>query len=505
MSTSLSRLRPLFALALLAVPVAACGGGGDDPPTGPDQTPTEIVAASLTTQTATVATAVAQAPAVTVRNAAGQGVAGVTVTFTVTAGGGTIGSATAQTNASGSASAGSWTLGATAGANSVTATAGTLSPVVFNATGQAVATNPPPTQTSFLASQIEVANLATCALRQGAGLVCWGTNPQGQLGDGTTVNRPDPAAVNAPGVTFTRVAMGTAHTCGVASTGVVYCWGSNNGGRIGDASAAAERLSPTSVAGGMTFKTVAVGRDHSCAIRSNDTAWCWGINASGALGVSGVLSASQPTAVSGGDRTWRAIAAGGTHSCAVTTADVVYCWGSNTDGQLGNNSTTASAEPVQVVATGFTASTVTAGVDFSCALRAADGVAFCWGDNQFGQLGDGTTTDSRTPVNVTGTLTFRQIDAGDTYVCGVTTGNALYCWGQNDLGQLGIGSSANASAPQLVAPPAGQTWKSVSAAIGGKRVCATTSTDAAYCWGTNTGGLMSGDATVSTPSAVRGS
>lgn len=503
MSNSLSRLRPLFALALLALPTAACGGGGDDPPTGPDQTPTEMVAASPTTQTATVATAVAQAPAVTVRNAAGQGVAGVTVTFTVTAGGGSIGSATAQTNASGTASAGSWTLGATAGANTVSATAGTLTPVVFNATGQAVVTNPPP-PSSFLASQIEVANLAACALRQGSGLVCWGTNPQGQLGDGTTTNRPDPAAVAAPGVTFTQVAMGSAHSCGLASTGVVYCWGSNNGGRIGDGTTT-DRLTPTNVAGGRTYKAVAVGSTHSCAIGSDDRGWCWGLNSNGALGVSGVLSASQPTAVSGGDRSWRAIAAGGAHSCAVTTANVVYCWGSNTDGQLGDNSTAASTEPVQLALPGFTASAITAGANFSCALRASDGVAFCWGDNQFGQLGDGSTTDRLTPVNVTGALTFRQIDAGDTYACGVTTGNALYCWGQNDLGQLGIGSATNASAPQLVAPPAGQTWKSVSAAIGGKRVCATTSTDAAYCWGTNTGGLISGDATVSTPSAVRGS
>ena len=496
------RLRRPFAFALLALPLAACGGGGDDPPTGPDQTPTEIVAASPTTQTATVGTAVAQAPAVTVRNAGGQGVAGVTVTFTVTAGGGSIGSATAQTNASGTASAGSWTLGATAGANSVTATAGTLQPVVFNATGQAVTTNPPP---SFLASQIEVANLASCALRQGAGLVCWGTNPQGQLGDGTTTNRPDPAAVSAPGVTFTRVAMGTAHTCALASTGVVHCWGSNNGGRIGDGTTT-DRLAPTTVAGGLTFKALAAGRDHSCAIAADDKVYCWGINGAGQLG-SGAganLFASSPTLVDA-SLTVRSVAAGGTHSCAANLAGIVaYCWGANGQGQLGDGTTTSRSAPSPVNLAGSSFTTVTAGAEFSCALNTG-GSAYCWGDNQYGQLGDGSTTDRLSPVAVAGGHVFQQIDAGDSYACGVTTAGALYCWGQNDVGQLGIGSTTSASSPQLVAPPAGQTWKSVSAAIGGKRVCATTSTDAAYCWGTNSGGLTSGDATVNTPSAVRGS
>jgi len=500
MSTPSSRLRPLFALALLATPLAACGGGGDDPPTGPDTTPTEIVAASPTTQTATVGTAVAQAPTVTVRNASGQGVAGVTVTFTVTAGGGSIGSASVQTNATGVASAGSWTLGATPGANAVTATAGTLTPVVFNATGQAGTT---PT-TNFLATQIAVGRLATCALRQGSGLFCWGT---GFLGDGSGANdqRLDPVAVTVAGVTFTQVAIGAEHRCALNAAGGIYCWGSNSEGRVGDQSTTARPL-PTPVAGGVTFEALSVGNAHSCAIRATvRTAYCWGFNGFGQLGITGgAASANQPTPVAG-DLTFRAIAAGGNHSCGVTTGDVAYCWGSNAEGQLGTNNRTAAAAPTIVAAPGFAFSSITAGDAFTCALQASDGAAFCWGDNTHGQLGDNTTTDRLVPNNVQGNLKFTQIDAGDTYVCGVTTTGALYCWGQNASGQLGNGSNTSASTPQLVAPPAGQTWKSVSAAIAGQSVCATTNTNAAYCWGTNSGGLASGAATLNTPTAVRGS
>ena len=504
MSNSLSRLRPLFALSLLALPMAACGGGGDDPPTGPDQTPTEIVASSPTTQTATVATAVAQAPAVTVRNAAGQGVSGVTVTFTVTAGGGTIGSATAQTNASGAASAGSWTLGTAVGANAVTATAGTLTPVVFNATGQAVVVNPPPS-TNFLASQIAVGRLATCALRQGAGLFCWGT---GYLGDGSGANdqRLDPTAITVTGVTFSQVGIGAEHRCALTSAGIVYCWGSNSEGRVGDASTTT-RVLPNPVAEGRTYEALTVGNAHSCAVRTTTrTADCWGFNGSGQLGIAGgALSANVPTAVAGG-LAFRSIAAGGNHTCGVTTADAVHCWGNNAEGQLGNNTRTAASTPVAATApTGVTFSSITAGDAFTCAIAATGGAAHCWGDNTYGQVGDASTVDRLTPTAVQGSHSFAQLDAGDNFVCGVTTTGALYCWGLNTNGQLGTGNNTNASTPQLVAPPTGQTWKSVSAGIAGQSVCATTSTNAAYCWGTNAGGLTSGAATLNTPTAVRGS
>src|SRR5207302_1027794 len=165
------------------------------------------------------------------------------------------------------------------------------------------------------------------------------------------------------------------------------------------------------------------------------------------------------------------------YACGVTTAGAAYCWGYNGNGELGNGTTTNSPTPV-AVAGGLSFAAVSAGLFHSCGVTTA-GAAYCWGDNLNGQLGNGTTTTSLTPVAVTGGLTFAAVSAGFYHTCGVTTAGAAYCWGANAQGQLGNGSNTDSATP--VAVSGGLTFTQVS---GGRfSACGVTTAGAGYCWG----------------------
>src|SRR5437588_8882278 len=188
------------------------------------------------------------------------------------------------------------------------------------------------------------------------------------------------------------------------------------------------------------------------------------------------------------------------YACGVTTAGAAYCWGYNGDGELGNGTTTTSPTPV-AVSGGLTWAAVSAGLYHTCGVTTA-GAAYCWGYNGDGELGDGTTTASTTPVAVTGGLTFAPVSGGGFSACGVTTAGAAYCWGYNGIGELGNGTTTNSATPVAVA--GGLTWAAVSAGL--YHTCGVTTAGAAYCWGNNGNGEL-GDGTTTastTPVAVTG-
>jgi len=186
------------------------------------------------------------------------------------------------------------------------------------------------------------------------------------------------------------------------------------------------------------------------------------------------------------------LAAGGLHTCGITTAATTLCWGWNDQGQLGNGGTATSFAPV-TVSGGLAFDSLTAGYKHTCGLTAA-GVAYCWGDNTYGQLGDGTTTRSLAPVAVAGGITFRNLSAGIYHTCGIDTTGAAYCWGRNTPnsvqesvgGQLGDGTTTNRSAPTAVT--GGLVFQSISA--GEVSSCGVTTTSLAYCWGDNEYGQL---------------
>jgi alpha-tubulin suppressor-like RCC1 family protein len=292
---------------------------------------------------------------------------------------------------------------------------------------------------------------------------CWGYNGDGDLGDGTTINRTSPVLV-AGGLRFLTISAGGVHTCGMTTAGAAYCWGSNSSGQLGDGTTTG-RTSPVAVTGGHTFLSVSLGSVHSCGVTTTGVAYCWGANPEGALGIgdSTIPSVTSPTLVMGA-LTFATLGPGGEMTCGVTSAHAGYCWGRNDNGQLGTGSAVGpqdcfgvpcSTVPALVigglslalVGTGGFGGSV--GGAHSCGLTTA-GNAYCWGGNAQGQLGDGTTMNSSSPVLVVGAPTFATVTTGGRHSCGMTSAGAAYCWGDNTSGQLGNGTTTSSQMPVQV-------------------------------------------------------
>jgi alpha-tubulin suppressor-like RCC1 family protein len=254
------------------------------------------------------------------------------------------------------------------------------------------------------------------------------------------------------GYAFSSLGAGGFVTCGLTPAGKAYCWGPNYDGEVGDGTTTA-RNTPTAVSGGLTFTALAVGGEHVCGLISTGAAYCWGWNGQGQVG-DGTFNNSRlvPTAVAGGI-TFTAISAAGEHTCGLTSAGPyhTYCWGNNDNGELGIGTTDAHSSPVPVGG-GFTFTRIAAAGRHTCALTSA-GATYCWGENRNGQLGDGTTTEQWTPKAVAVGLTFAALGGGAQFTCGLTSAGKAYCWGDNNYGQLGDGTTTQQWFPVAVLMP----------------------------------------------------
>jgi alpha-tubulin suppressor-like RCC1 family protein len=239
----------------------------------------------------------------------------------------------------------------------------------------------------------------------------------------------------------------------------------------------------------ITFAAVTTGGAHNCGLTVGGTVFCWGHNSTGELGNNATLDSPVPVSVAGG-LIYSSVSPGRNGlTCSVTTAGAGYCWGHNNGGQLGNGSTTDSPVPVPV-AGGLTLSALSSGFDHTCGLTLA-GATYCWGFGGFGQLGNGTTTFSHVPAAVVGGLTFSSLSSGATHNCALTAGGAAYCWGFNGNGELGNNSTTDSPVPVAVA--GGLTFSSIG--MGDYHACGVTTTGAAYCWGWNMFGQLGNGAT----------
>jgi alpha-tubulin suppressor-like RCC1 family protein len=281
----------------------------------------------------------------------------------------------------------------------------------------------------------------SCAVTSSGAAYCWGDDTSGELGDGhsATINS-SPSAVSG-GLTFKSVTAGSSHTCGLTTAGVAYCWGSNESGDLGNGTVGGFSATPVPVAGGLTFASLSAGFIYTCGVTVGGAAYCWGGNGYGVLGNGTTIDSPTPVAVSGG-LTFATVSAAGNSTCGVTTGGAAYCWGNSAQGQLGTGvSTVNSMTPVAVIG-GFSAISVGTGSEHACAV-ATGGAAYCWGDNSFGELGLGSTSITvPTPGLVLGGLAFAAISAGNSFhTCGLTTAGAAYCWGYNDSGEIGNGTT----------------------------------------------------------------
>ena len=331
----------------------------------------------------------------------------------------------------------------------------------------------------------------TCALLSTGGVMCWGYNGLGQLGNGTTTDSLAPVEVFGLTSGVAAIAAGGGHTCAVTAAGGVKCWGRNDVGQLGDGTTM-ERLTPVDVSGlSSGVAAIAAGGNHTCALTAAGGVKCWGDNSYGALGDGTTTNRLTPVDVSGLTSGVAAIAAGESHTCALTASGGVMCWGYNLYGQLGEGTRGNYQTPVDVSGLSSGVTAITAGYDHTCALTAAGGVK-CWGWNSFGQLGDGTTTYHLTSVDVSGLSNgVTAIAAGGSHTCALTALGGVMCWGKNDVGQLGDGTTTDRLTPVDVS---GLSSGVAAIAVGESHTCALTAADGVKCWGWNLWGQL-GDGT----------
>jgi alpha-tubulin suppressor-like RCC1 family protein len=314
----------------------------------------------------------------------------------------------------------------------------------------------PSSQTPYSAAPSGVSNLGTgvqavstgsysshaCAL-VGGGVRCWGHNVYGQLGDGSLTDRDAPVGVLGLNSGVSGIATGLYHSCALLA-GQVQCWGDNSFGELGVSTTDSFSTTPVIAAVNGNVQAIALGGYHSCALVGGRV-YCWGNNDSGQLGDGSTSNSQTPVEISGAGTDVQAIAAGSSHTCAVSNGSLL-CWGSNGNGQLGDGTTTNRFAPFQIPSlSGVQA--VSCGGYHTCAV--VNGGARCWGWNK-GQLGDNTTTDRWSPVDVS-TLTsgVKAITAGYSHTCALTAAGAK-CWGDNSVGQLGNGTTTSSLTPVSV-------------------------------------------------------
>ena len=335
----------------------------------------------------------------------------------------------------------------------------------------------------------------SCALATDGRAHCWGSNVSGQLGTAVAGDGlASPTAVEMPeGVAFTSIHAGGSTTCARTTSGELWCWGLNANGQIGDGTTT-DRPRPTRVvmAGGSPVRSVSLGQGFACAITTGNATYCWGSNTDGQLGDGREAIRAVPAAIDNpGTVAFASLALGADHTCGIDRAGGARCWGGNTSGQLGDGTRTPRSVPVEVpVSQGTLFSKLAAGSSHTCAVSST-GRAWCWGSNSSGQLGDGTTATRSTPLETTqaGALAFTDVAAGWYFTCAIASGGDSWCWGSNENGQLGNGSSGtNQSAPVAVSMPTGVTFTRVAA--GYRHACALTGAGASWCWGYNSSGQL---------------
>ena len=251
------------------------------------------------------------------------------------------------------------------------------------------------------------------------------------------------------------------------------------------------------------FTSVVAGVGHSCGLTASGTAYCWGGNSEGQLGIGAVLTPDCPEAFCTtpkrvvGDLTFSQLSAGTGYTCGVVTDGRLFCWGSNDFTNLGDGTEVARDRPVHI-GSGLAFRQVSAGVLHTCAVT-RDHAAYCWGHNQAGPLGTGNVVWADVPAGVAGSLKFREVSAGGQFTCGVTTADVAYCWGMNRYGELGIGVLSGPEScftgdgfnPCSTVPARvirGLAVRSIS--TGEDHACAVTRDDLAYCWGASYGGQL---------------
>lgn len=326
----------------------------------------------------------------------------------------------------------------------------------------------------------------TCALSSAGGVKCWGSGFEGQLGNDSLNGRFIPVNVVGLGDEISAITSGDLHSCALDGSGGVKCWGSSR--LTGSGIINNGRSAPVDVVGLRSgVVSIDAGRSYTCALTNAGGVKCWGANFAAQLGNNSTDDSLVPVDVVGLSSGVIAISAGGDHTCALTSSGSVKCWGSNFSGQLGNNTKVDSLVPVDVVGISGDAVAISVGGSHTCALTKAGGV-MCWGYNSLGQLGN-NTTNSSIPVGVRGLGSdIAAITTGASHSCALTRTGAVKCWGSNnDLGQF-FGSSNTGSFVPVDVEGLNSGVAAISA--GNSHTCVLTNVGGIKCWGYNESGQL---------------
>jgi alpha-tubulin suppressor-like RCC1 family protein len=486
--------RVLLAIAM----VTACGGDSTSPDGSLSPTGAGMHALVAMDSIGIVDSATAKIPAVVVLDASNRGTAGVRVTFHVVAGAGKLTDSVVTTDGNGRASLGAWTLGPAPTDNIIEANADGHAAVRFTVAAQ---------WPRRLASNA----LGACAVKDD-NVYCWGDNSHLELGANFAPASTLSPIVSLLSIIRTPVEISGAygnHMCAVVSTRAGFCWGRNDYGQAGSTNRNAGGVTPAQLT--RAWRSLSVGRITTCGVDTIGSGLCWGANQHGEIGNPGVLT--SPTAGNSGPTLvlapaqFRSIAAGWLHACGIATTNVAYCWGGNTHGELGLGIVDSTHPNATAVVSSEKFASIAAGGMHTCALT-TDGRAFCWGQNAYGQLGDGTHTLHSTPTAVVGGLHFASIFVGTFFItepppesqatlsagvpahtCAITTDGKPYCWGWNGWGQLGDGTLED----RLVPTPVSGALTMNGLTLTESSTCGMRGTRV-WCWGANSAGQL-GDGT----------
>lgn len=338
------------------------------------------------------------------------------------------------------------------------------------------------TLTGDTAIEVDSGEAFTCALMSSGKVKCWGDNSFGQLGDGTKYSRKNPKDVYGIENSI-EVAVGNYHACALLQNGEVKCWGRNAFGQLGNGTFRAS-LIPVNAQTTETFKQVTSNGEDTCAVTNNNGVLCWGMNEHGELGDTTNINRSTPVFVYGLQNGVLSIATGPYHTCAILSLNKsVVCWGSNPFGELGDETSQNRFAPVPVAHLSEGALQVSAGGNHTCALSILGNI-WCWGWNEYGQLGNGNNSNSYIPVLVFGiTKDIKEISTRLDHNCTLFNSGKLMCWGHNNHGQLGDRTNTNRNFPVQVT---GLISGVSDVIVGNLTSCVVMESGGIKCWGDNT-------------------